>query len=113
MSSTYFTITNAYGSFPITYSQYNRIAKGKYRLGEYLTDRLFFKARDKKDPYAYVVKLVKEKWYLNTVEMDYNKSAMEAWIDEVIYDKKSELPQVVIKEQKVPTALGDILGDLI
>jgi len=60
-------------------------------------------------PYPYIIKCAENGWTQNTVEMDYNKTDMEAWIDTVINGIKPEKkPEVTIKG-KLPDSIGDIL----
>lgn len=111
-SKIYFTIENTHGSFPITSAMYQKLLR-KYRLSKYTIDRLAYKSRNMDKPYPYMIKCAENGWTQNTVEMDYNKQAMEAWIAQVIDKIKPEKKPEKVEKTTNVDSIGDILKGVI
>ena len=79
---------------PFPGSVYGKLVKA---LGEYGAGRALYKARNAKDPVKYVLAGLRGKWISeSTVEQDYNKTDMEAWISTNIH-RQAPAPKVKVK----------------
>lgn len=109
-----FIITNKHGAFPISYPRYWLIVN-KLNKNRHLAHKLFWDARDKQNPFAYILKKIDKGWHrIDTVHMDYNKAEMESWIEEVIFCKKKKpKPAVIIKKESTVDSIGTLLAGIL
>jgi hypothetical protein len=110
----FFTITNKHGSHPISYGLYWLVVT-QCNKDRFLAHRLFWDARAKQDPIAYIRKKISKKWHrIDTVDMDYNKAEMEAWIQQTIFKKKKTPRQAVtIKKESTIDSIGTLLAGIV
>ena len=101
MSKTHFTISGQ----SIPWSFFHRVKK---RYGLKRAQEVFWMCRGKRNIIGYISSGIKNNWFsINTVELDRNKTACEAWCRDT-FDKK--IP--VEKKRKGPqeiTSISDIL----
>jgi len=75
----------------------------------YNADRVLYKARNADNIVTYISKGLKAGWASqSTIEMDYNKEAMEAWIAENLHKRKVKKKKV---EKREPEGIESIIED--